>query len=307
MHLMGVAETYLDLDILINGGMDAFILILTSRLIRLPVRPSRILAGVLLGEIPVVLACYSTPPWTTLSKWMIPLLMVGVTFPVRRLKTFFKALVGFWLLSAGLGGFVYALWGWAQFDNGLGGDLFLLAIHNFWVLPLGALMWWFLQHLWQQWQERNSVLKQIIYDLEIDFGGEECGAVCIKALLDTGNHLRDPLTGLPVILLEEEAAAAALPADVRSFLNIPWQDYADPWPLLWKVNPSLVKHLVFIPFQAIDRQSWLLGIRPERVMCFDKIESRKIQATVALVKQVLSSEGEYQALLHPEHVQKGGD
>jgi len=304
---MGVAETYLDLDILINGVMDAFILTLTSRLIRLPVRPSRILAGVLLGEIPVVLACYSTPPWTTLSKWVIPLLMVGVTFPVRRLQTFFKALVGFWLLSAGLGGFVYALWGWAQFDNGLGGDLFSLALHNFWVLPLGALMWWLLQHLWQQWQERNSVLKQIIYDLEIDFGGEECGVVCIKALLDTGNHLRDPLTGLPVILLEEEVAAAALPDDVRSFLNIPWQDYADPWPLLWKVNPSLVKHLVFIPFQAIERQSWLLGIRPERVMCFDKIESRKIQATVALVKQVLSSEGEYQALLHPEHVQKGGD
>ena len=304
---MGVVETYLDLDILINGGMDAFILTLTSQLIRLPVQPSRVLVGVILGEIPVVLAFYSTPPWITLSKWIIPFLMVGAVFPVRSLRTYLKALVGFWLLSAGLGGFVYALWGWEQFDNGLGGNLFSLALNNLWSLPLGALMWWFLQRLWQRWQERSSVLKRMIYDLEIDFGGEERGVVCIKALLDTGNHLRDPLTGFPVILLEEEVAASAMPDNVRSFLTIPWKDYSDPWPLLWKVNPSLVKHIVFIPFQAIDRQSWLLGIRPERVMCFDKKGSRQIQATVALVKQVLSSEGEYQALLHPEHMQKGGD
>jgi stage II sporulation protein GA (sporulation sigma-E factor processing peptidase) len=304
---MGVVETYLDLDILINGGMDALILILTSRFLHLPVRPHRILAGVFLGEIPVILACYSVGYWTTLSKWAIPLLMVGVAFPTRRLISYFKALVGFWLLSAGLGGFVYALWGWAQFDRGIGGELFSLALYNLWILPLAALIWWFLQQLWQRWQERNSVLKQMIYDLEIDFGGEEREVVRVKALLDTGNQLRDPLTGYPVILLEEEVAATSLPDNVRSFLTTPWKDYADPWPLLWKVNPSLVQRLVFIPFQTIDCQSWLLGVRPERVTCFDERGSQQIQATVALVKQVLSSEDDYQALLHPEHVRKGGD
>jgi len=98
-----------------------------------------------------------------------------------------------------------------------------------------------------------------------------------------------------------------MPEDIRSFLTIPWKDYSDPWPLLWKGDPSLLKRLVFIPFQAIDRKSWLLGVRPERVMCYGKEGSQQIQATVALVKQVLSSEGEFQALLHPDHVQKGGD
>lgn len=307
VHQMGVAETYLDLDILINGGMDALILTLTSRLIRLPVQPGRILLGALLGEIPVLIACYSTSQWITVSKWVIPFLMVRAALRTRRLITYLKALAGFWLLSTGLGGFVYASWGWVQFDNGLGSAPFSLALYNLWVLPLVALMWWFLQHQWLRWQERNSVLEQIIYDLEIDFGCQERGVVCIKALLDTGNHLRDPLTGFPVILLEEEVAAASLPDNMRSFLNIPWKDYEDPWPLLWSVDPSLVKQLVFIPFQAIDRQSWLLGIRPERVTCFDKKVSRRIKATVALVKQVLSSEGEYQALIHPEHVQKGGE
>lgn len=299
---MSVAETYLDLNILINGGMDALILTLTGRLIRFSARPGQILLGTLLGEIPVLLAFYSASPWTTVSKWVVPFLMVGAAFPTRRVITFLKAFTGFWLLSAALGGFVYAAWGWVQFDYGLGGRLFSLALNNLWVLPLGALVWSFLQRQWLRWQERNSILKQVIYQLEIDFGSEEQGVVCIKAMLDTGNHLRDPLTGYPVILLEEEVAAASLPENVRSFLKRPWKDYANPWPLLWEGDPSLVKRLVFIPFQAIDRQSWLLGIRPERVTCFDEKGSRQIKATVALVKQALSSEGEYHALIHPEHV-----
>jgi stage II sporulation protein GA (sporulation sigma-E factor processing peptidase) len=299
---MGVTETYLDLDILINGGMDALILTLTGRMMRLPVRPGQILLGVLIGEVPVLLACYSAPPWTTVSKWVVPFLMVGVAFPMRKLIAFLKALAGFWLLSAGLGGFVYAAWGWVQFDHGLGGRFFTPALNNLWILPLGALIWLFLQRQWLRWQERKSIMEQAIYQLEIDFGSEEHDVVCIKAMLDTGNHLRDPVTGYPVIILEEEVAAASLPDDIRSFMNSSWKDHSDPWPLLWEVDPGLVKHLVFIPFQAIDRQSWLLGIRPERVTCFDEKGSRQIKATVALVKQDLSSEGEYHALIHPEHV-----
>lgn len=305
---MGIVETYLDLVILVNGGMDTLLLIVLGRFLKLPILPSRILMAALLGEVPIVLACYSTSAWTIFLKCIIPFLMVIVAFPTKRLKVFFKGLVGFWLLSAGLGGSLYALWGWAQFSGGLRGERLTLVINSIWILPLGALIWWFLQCLWQYWQEKKSMLGRNIYDLEINFGGEKkCGVVRIKALLDTGNHLRDPLTGSPVILLEEEVAASVIPEKIRVFLDIPWRDYADPWPLLWKVNPKLVKHLVFIPFKAIDTQSWLLGIRPESVMCFGQKGSQQIQATVALVRQALSSEGEYQALLHPEHVQKGGD
>lgn len=304
---MIIAETYLDLVILINGGVDTLLLIVLGRFLKFPIRPSRILMAALLGEIPVVLACYSAPPWTIIAKWMVPFIMVIVAFPTKNINVFFKALTGFWLLSAGLGGFMYASWGWAQFNGVLSGERLTLVVNNSWLIPLGAMVWWFLQRLWQRWQEMKSNLGRNIYDLEINFGGEENGVVHIKALLDTGNHLRDPLTGSPVILLEEEVAASAMPDNIRAFLDIPWKDYPDPWPLLWKINPKLVKILVFIPFQSIDNRSWLLGIRPERVTCFSSKGTRQIHATVALVRQVLSSEGEYQALLHPEHVQRGGD
>ena len=303
---MSGAVTYLDLDMLVNGGMDALLLILSGRLSHLTVKPGRILAGALLGEIPVILLCYSQTPWTTLSKWLVPFFMVWAAYPVRRIKTYGKVFVGFWLLSAGLGGCVYAIWGWLRFDQEQGSALLTLVRGTFWILPVSAVLWWFLQERWQRWQAERARLKQTIYELEIDFSGAGEN-LRLKALLDTGNQLKDPLNGNPVLLVEEEVAAASIPDDIQSFLDHPWRESSDPWPYLWKDNPDLIRRIVFIPFQTIERKSWLLGIRPERVICFDQQGSRQIQATVALVRQMLSSEGDYQALLHPELVQKGGD
>jgi stage II sporulation protein GA (sporulation sigma-E factor processing peptidase) len=128
----------------------------------------------------------------------------------------------------------------------------------------------------------------------------------VRALLDTGNQLRDPLTGIPVLLVEEEIAASALPEDLRSVLQAPWREMEDPWPWLWKADPLWMKTIVFIPYQSVGHKSWLLGIRPYRVFLSSTPEGQEIKATLALVQQSLSPDGEYQALLHPEHVQGSG-
>ncbi|MHB8124308.1 MAG: sigma-E processing peptidase SpoIIGA [Desulfitobacteriaceae bacterium] len=297
--------TYLDLDLLINGGMDAFLLIVTGRVLNNPIKPLRILYGAILGEIPVLCTLGPSTTWLTLSKLLIPLLMVGITFPTKNIPRLGKTLTVFWLLSAGLGGFVYALWGWINFQGAFENRIIHLALDNSWLLPLVAILWWRGQLAWQRWSNQQIVLDKGLYDLEIDFG-EGGGIAVVKALLDTGNHLRDPLNNVPVLLLEEGVAAALMPEKLRCFLQTPWQESSDPWPFLWKSNPELLNSLVFIPYQGIGRQSWLLGVRPRRVCFNDKTGKREFAATIALVQQILSSEGSYQALIHPEHIQKGG-
>ncbi len=299
------AGTYLDLDLLINGGMDTFLLIVTGRMLSNPIKPLRVVYGALLGEIPVLFALGPSTIWLTLSKILIPLLMVWITFPTKSCSRLGKTLTVFWLLSSGLGGFVYALWGWVNFQGAFESGNLDLALNNSWLLPLAAFLWWRGHLAWQRWRIQQMVLDQVIYDLEIDFG-EDGGIAKVKALLDTGNHLRDPLNNVPVILLEEEVAATLMPERLRCFLQTPWQESPDPWPLLWKNDPELLTSLVFIPYQGIGRQSWLLGVRPRRVSFNDKTGKREFAATIALVQQVLSSEGSYQALIHPEHIQKGG-
>jgi stage II sporulation protein GA (sporulation sigma-E factor processing peptidase) len=297
--------TYLDLDLLINGVMDAFLLLVTGRVLKISLKPSYVFYGTLVGEIPVLLALGSLTAWLILSKVIISLLMVWITFPTKNLLRLGKTVIVFWLLSAGLGGFVYALWNWINFQEVLEGKNLQLALNNSWLLPTAAFLWWRGQLAWKHWSNQQTILDKGLYDLEIDFG-EGGGIAEIKALLDTGNHLRDPLNNAPVLLLEENVATAMMPEKISRFLQTPWQESSDPWPLLWKSYPELLNSLVFIPYQGIGHQSWLLGVRPRRIYLNEKTGKRELAATIALVQQVLSSEGSYQALIHPEHIQKGG-
>lgn len=300
--------SYLDLAVLINGLMDAFLLVLSGGMLKRSLKWQGILGGVVLGEIPVVLSFFTDSTLLTFSKVVTPLFMVWIAFRPPNIKTYLKVSFVFWLLSAGLGGLVYALWGWAQFA-GPEGKPFALALTNIWLLPLTVWAWWLAQKFWHRWQSRVSVLQESLYDLEIDFGVQDKPTLHVKAFLDTGNELCDPLTGMPIIFLEEQAATSAMPESVLSFLKLPWHESDNPWPFLWNSDPALMKYMVFIPFKTVERQSWLLGVRPQRIICYSGGEGKTIKATIALVKQILNSDGEYQALLHPEHVHmlKGGD
>lgn len=299
-------ERYLDLDLLVNGSMDALLLILTARLLNVPLRLKRILGGVLAGEIPVILSAYAPVSLVfEISKFFIPWIMVWIAYPLRGHRPYLKALLLFWILSAGLGGLVYALWGWISFDGFVGNSL-RIGLKNLWILPLVAFFWWMGQRAWHNGLTSTAQLRSTLYDLRIDFGATS-GPVSIKALLDTGNQLRDPLAGTPVILVEEEVAAAGLPEELLPVLKAPWQGLEDPWPWLWNADPAWIRYFVFIPYQGVGHKSWLLGIRPQQVICTSSPEPREIKATIALVQQVLSKDGAYQALLHPEHVRGAED
>jgi stage II sporulation protein GA (sporulation sigma-E factor processing peptidase) len=293
-------ERYLDLDLIVNGSMDALLLILTARLLNLSLRLKRILGGVVAGEVPVVLSAYF--PSTIifeLSKFFIPWVMVWIAYSYHGIRPYLRATLLFWILSAGLGGLVYALWGWVSFDGLLGNSL-RVGLKNLWLLPCAAGLWWIAQKVWHKALESTAQLKPSLYELAIDFG--ETQPIRVKALLDTGNQLRDPVTGVPVILVEEEVAATGIPNDLLPILKAPWRELEDPWPWLWKEDPNWMRYFVFIPYQAVGHKSWLLGIRPQRVVCTSSPETNEIKATLALVQHVLSSDGTYQALLHPEHV-----
>ncbi|WP_434511519.1 sigma-E processing peptidase SpoIIGA [Desulfitobacterium sp. AusDCA] len=295
---------YLDLDLMINGIMDLFLLLLTARILNTPPSFYRLLGGVFIGEFPVLLSAFGSVPFLlTLSKFLTPFAMVWVSFTKVGIRTYVKRLTLFWILSVGLGGGVYALWGWVEFD-GSSSNALRLGIQNFWVLPLGSLFWWGGQKVSLNWLSNVKKLRASVYDVLIDFG-EHSNPIKVKALLDTGNQLRDPLTGTPVLLVEEEIAAAGMPADWQTIIKGSWRNLDDPWPWLWKEDSSWMKTFVFIPYQAVGHKSYLLGIRPQRIL-LGSSEPQDIQATLALVQHPLSQDGAFQALLHPEHVQGSG-
>ena len=113
--------------------------------------------------------------------------------------------------------------------------------------------------------------------------------ITLRALVDTGNALKDPITNEPVFVLDWQAAARLLPGVALSE-----QDFARPPELLQRLSrekPSI--RLRLIPYRAVGvRQGMLLAVRCER----KGKNGRYIPALAAFSPTPVSGGGEYEAL-----------
>lgn len=290
---------YLDLILLVNGAMDGFLLGFTAHLLRKKIHWLNLLLAIIIGELPVIFILFDLAGLVAVSRVLIPLAMVCIGLRIKSIQEVTKGLLIFSLLAAGSAGIYYAISGWIGFT---GGEETSLTLRNFWFLPLCALLFMGGYRLWEKISKANLILDNILYDAEVFFDNEE--SLQVKALLDTGNELRDPLTGAPVMILEEKAALRLLPEKVQEFLQLPWRESSNPWSFLWKDEELSYQKIVFISAKGINGQTWLPGIRLGKVKIFQGGRVWEHPVTVALVPQILNNEGKYQALLHPEHIQK---
>jgi len=290
---------YLDIVLLVNGAMDAFLLVYTAHLLRKKVRSLNIFLAVILGELPVFLILSGNSYLTIAAKIVIPAAMIKIGLNTKGLKDLAKGLLYFSLLAALGGGVYYALTGWLGLNAVDGG---FLTLGTIWILPLIALLLTGGQVLWTKLQKTNLFFDNVLYDVELAVEGEK--PLRVKALLDTGNELRDPLTGAPVMLLEEKTALEYLPEKVASFMRIPWRESANPWTYIWNDEEYARQKMFFISAGGVSGQTWLLGIRLSAMKISQGERQWEQPATVALVPRILSSENKYQALLHPDHIDK---
>jgi len=290
---------YLDIILIVNGAMDAFLLVFTAHLLRKKIGWLNISLAVILGELPIIFILADHSGLLAVSKILVPLGMVSLGLKITNISEFMKGFLYFSLLAAGSGGIYYALSGWLGLT---GGDGSVQTLYELWFLPLTALMLMGGYKFWEKMQKTNLFLDNILYDVELCFENDK--RIKIKALLDTGNELRDPLTGTPVMLLEERVAQKVLPEKIQQFLQLPWRESQNPWSFLWNDEEYALLRMVFISAKGINGQTWLPGIRLGKVEISQGERGWEQPVTVALVPQVLSSEGKFQALLHPEHIHK---
>lgn len=102
----------------------------------------------------------------------------------------------------------------------------------------------------------------------------------VRALIDTGNELREPLTGLPVSIVQAKEAERLLGGD-------------------WEAN-----HGVFlIPYRSLGTEkAWLRGVKLEQIRIVSQHGEKIVtNPVIALYDGKLSTHGRYEMILHPEH------
>ena len=90
--------------------------------------------------------------------------------------------------------------------------------------------------------------------------------VTLRALVDTGNHLREPISGRSVIVADRERILASLPLSLSAALQSPCADK-------WLSDERYATHIRLVPASTAAGKQMLPAILPDRLLLTDGKET----------------------------------
>lgn len=301
---------YLDVIFLINLIMDYVILWAAGKFAENKSSITRLAVGALTGAIwslVIFYLLYFGPDYISSLKLLFVKLIASVTmvvisFPNKNLKKFFHTLVYMYLVAFAMGGAMLGSIYLFQNNpsayttmNGL--MLFLINVRYTWLITAVAIA--IMAAIWgRKFIKRNIMRSMLQVPVVIKFGEQR---LAVKALVDTGNNLRDPLTNKPVMIAEYNALHMLFPEKFRVLYE---KDSSNIEAIIkcMENEPEWSFRVRLIPFSSIGKTNgMLLGLRPDNVVIVTDDRTVKVkEVIIALYDQRLSAKGEYRALLHPD-------
>lgn len=288
---------YLDVVLIENLCMNYIILFATAYILKIKVNHIRIILSALLGGIYAILAymeileIYSN----IFLKVILSIAMIYLAFKPKRIKELGKELVFFYLISFVFGGCAFALLYFIKPQNILIKNGSYVGTYPIKVAILGGIVGFTITAIAFKVVKSKLSKKDIYCEITIWFEEKH---VTITAMLDTGNMLKDPITQMPVIVVEKNALKDILPNSILDNLkNIIGGDVAKE--VYEDENLKYITKFRVIPFSSIGKENgMLLGFKADKVIVNKDENIKTIQkAIVGIYDYSLSKKNEYSALI----------
>lgn len=266
-------EVYLDSYFWLNFALNCFILYLTGRLLGFRIIYKRLLAGALTAAVLSCIGIFLPLPGSLkLSLWQIccSALAIQAAFGLKQKKIFCYAL----LLQFGAGSMVSGMVIWASRMSGyisrmrISPLLLLLVAGGTSVLAGGII------------RTVHSRKRQKLFAVILRENEQE---IQVKALLDSGNSLKEPFSGKPVCILEQNMLEQLADTQYR------------------RENPQKNR---IIPYHSIGKPHGLM-----KGFCISKMwidtGERRIglkDVIIAASENEITGNGQYQMILHPSMI-----
>ena len=287
---------YLDIVFLENVLMNYIIIFATGVVIRVELKKVRILLASCVGAVYTVVMYLDIVPIYSnfVMKVVLSLVIVYIAFRARSFRKFVKDLVIFYLVSFVFGGCVFALMYFlrpqlAQMKNGV-----FVGAYPLKVGVIGGLVAFVIIQISFRIVKTKLSKKDMIYDVEVVINEK---TIKVKGLLDTGNLLKDPLTGFPVVVVEHRSLYPAIPNEVLN--NIEKIIGGDTDELVQNIEFSkIISRFRIIPFSSLGKQNGLLlGIKADSVNIIldEKIESIN-NVIIGIYDKSFTKNGMYSAI-----------
>ena len=287
---------YIDIIFLENLIMNSIILYATSIILKIKPKIIRIIASSTIGSIySIIIYITKIEIYTSvISKAILAVIMVYVAFYPQNIKKMCKQIAIFYLTSFVFGGVTLYLIYYIKpqeifIKNGMFVGEYVLK-----VIMLGAIVAFITIKISLKIIKTKITSKDMYCKIKFKLNEK---LVETKAMIDTGNLAKEPITNTPVVIVESSLLENVLPFPILNNLEkILCGDLSE---ISEDAQEKFISKFRCIPFSSLGKQNgMLLGIRIEELQVFTEEENKITKnVIIGIYDKSLTKRGEYRALI----------
>ena len=283
---------YLDVVLIENIIMNYIILYATGIIYKIKPKNIRLFLSSIIGALYAILAYMEIlDEFVELTfKLILSVSMVYIGLKPQNMKILLKQVLLFYLTSFIFGGISFALLYFAKPQDILTNNGTYIGMYPVKVVFLSGIVGFIIIKISFKIIKGKISKKELLCKIKIKILQKTVEAT---AMIDTGNLLKEPITGTSVIVVEKQVMADVIPESILNNLdNILKGEYSD------NLDKFITK-LRAIPFSSLGKANgMLIGIKPDEVLI--KTEQEEIYVSnivIGIYNARLSKNGLYSALI----------
>lgn len=292
---------YIDVVLIENLIMNYIIIFATGIILKIKMKQIRIILGSLIGAIYTIIAYVSNLRIYSnfILKFILSIIIVYISFNPQTQKQLWKSLLIFYLTSLVFGGAAFAIIYVVRPQEILRNNQLIFGTTSMKVILFSAILAFIVIILAFKIVKNKISKKDMFCDIEVKINEE---IIKTKAMIDTGNFLKEPITNKPVVVIEHTLLYDCIPKQILNnieqilggdFSNVPEE-----------IREEYISKLKFIPFSSLGKQNgMLIGINAKYIKIkSEENENINENVIVGIYNKSLTKRGEYRALIGIELV-----
>ncbi len=270
---------YVDELFLINGVITYILLYVTKRIIRARASQPRLILGSIISALYAVFMFlpHHALFYTLAAKLLFSLSLVAITYNIKKIRNYLRAVAVFYMVSFAFGGAAFGLGSLAGWT-----DTSYMPLK---ILATSSAAAYFCITMLSSYYKRLAVKEKCFTTADVALNGN---SVSVRCFLDTGNTLYDPLSDSPVMVATYQSVAGLLPPEIRTCLS---EGVVD------RLPSDIYRRIRLIPYSSVgQKEGLLIGFKPDRVAFGDRVCH---DIVIGLCDNKLSADESYQALANP--------
>jgi len=287
---------YIDIIFIENLIINYIILYATGIISKSKIKQIKLVIASLIGAIYSIMyyilniELYSN----FILKIILSIIMIYIAFTTKKFKTLGKKVILFYLVSFVFAGATLGIIYMVNSQDITIQNGVLIGSYTIKTILIGIIIAFIIIITGFNIMRTKISRKDLICNIDIEINNK---SIKTQAMIDTGNFLKEPITNIPVAVVEHTLLYDVIPKEILN--NIDKILGGDLEILPKHIQNEYVSRLKVIPFSSLGKQNgMLLGVKADKIIVQNEEGDKTIdKVIIGIYNKSLTKRGEYRALV----------